>query len=47
MKQADAEQMKEKIMKATFDFDDFLKNMDMMGDMGSMSQLNEDDSRRE
>ena len=39
VKQADAEQMKEKIMKATFDFDDFLKNMDMMGDMGSMSQL--------
>jgi len=39
VKQADAEKMKEKIMKATFDFDDFLKNMEMMGDMGSMSQL--------
>jgi len=39
VKQEDAERMKEKIMKATFDFDDFLKNMEMMGDMGSMSQL--------
>ena len=39
VKQEDAEQMKEKIMNATFNFDDFLKNMDVMGDMGSMSQL--------
>jgi hypothetical protein len=34
IKEEDANNMRDKIMSATFDFDDFLSNMSMMGDMG-------------
>ena len=36
MKDKEAEQMRDKILSATFDFNDFIKQMEMMGQMGGM-----------
>lgn len=39
MKQEDAEEMQKKIMSANFDFNDFLKQTQMVAKMGSMSKI--------
>jgi len=39
VKDEQANQMRDKIMSATFDFDDFLTQMEMMGNMGGMNSL--------
>ena len=36
VKNEEAEQMRDKILSATFDFNDFIKQMEMMGQMGGM-----------
>jgi len=36
VKDEEAEQMRDKILSATFDFNDFIKQMEMMGQMGGM-----------
>ena len=39
VKDEEAEQIRDKIMSATFDFNDFIKQMEMMGQMGGMDGL--------
>jgi signal recognition particle subunit SRP54 len=39
MKKEDAEEMQKKIMSANFDFNDFLKQTQMVAKMGSMSKV--------
>ena len=39
VKEAEAEKLKEKILKATFDFNDFVTQLEMMNNMGSMKQI--------
>jgi len=39
VKEAEAEKLKEKILKATFDFNDFVAQLEMMNNMGSMKQV--------
>ena len=39
MAEEEAEKIKEKIMSATFDFNDFVGQLEMMNNMGSMKQI--------